>query len=169
MNIFVYYYAKKINVLMIKSFVLFFFLLLLGGCASDRQLSDDICFSHKSALHEIKLKIGKDGNFSIKGSLRSGNPLQVGALYGYIGKSQLLENDEIILISDTDMTISIFRKLANTRDLQKIDSVTLRLNILADSLQVTDGIWLYRTTCELKGVKMRRGTIDSSGVFRRDK
>jgi len=154
---------------MIKSFTLLFFLLLLGGCASDRQLSDDICFSHKSALHEIKLNIGKDGSFSIKGSLYSENPLQVGSLYGYIGKSQLLENDEIILISDTDMNISIFRDFPNSKDFQKIDSVTLRLNILADSLQLADGIWLYRTTCELKGVKMRRGSLDSAGVFRRDK
>lgn len=138
---------------MIKYFVLFFFLLLLGACASDRQLSDDICFSHKSALHEIKLKIGKDGSFSIEGSIRTENPLQVGSLYGYMGRSQLLENDEIVLISDTDMTISIFENFPNSKDLQKINSSTLQLNTLADSLQVTDGIWLYRTTCELKGVK----------------
>jgi hypothetical protein len=153
---------------MIKYFALFFFLLLLCGCASDRQLSDDICFSHKSTSYEINLKVAKDGSFSMT-EIAHSDGIRPGSYVDSKGDWEFIESNKIILAFRNKLLLDWYYDFPNSKDFQKIDSVTLRLNTLADSLQLADGIWLYRTTCELKGVKMRRGMIDSAGVFRRDK
>lgn len=85
------------------------------------------------------------------------------------GDWQFVENNKIILVFGRQILLHREYDLPNNKDLQIINSSTLQLNTLADSLQLADSIRLYRTTCELKGVKMRRGTIDSAGIFRRDK
>ena len=151
---------------MIKHYIFFLLLLFLSSCASDRQLSDDICFLDKQLDYDIDLRINKDGSAFFVETYHS-DGLYPGNQHQATGTWKFAEENQIVLVFE--WPILIFSDLQNSKDFQKIDSFTFRLNTLADSLHLVDNIWLYRTTCDLKGVRMRRGSIDSTGVFRRDK
>ena len=119
-------------------------------------------------MYEINLKVTKDGSCSMR-EIANSDDKYPGVYHDSKGDWQFVENNKINLVFGGQILFYRYYDLPNSKGLQKINDSTLQLNTLADSLQVTDGIWLYRTTCDLKGVRMRRGSIDSTGVFRRDK